>query len=187
MIPRTIARTLSPLFACAALALSVASCSAATGEAGDASGAAHPLLGKPAPELTAEAVGGDGPKTLKAAQGKVVILDFWGTFCEPCKKSFPKLEELNHKYASSGLRIIGVSEDEDEDKDKIPGFAKTYGATFTLAWDGDKAVARRYKPETMPSSFVIDKDGVVRFAHVGFHDGEEVAVESEVRDLLGMK
>ena len=114
----------------------------------------------------------------------MVLLDFWGTFCEPCKKSFPKLEELNRKYAGSGLRVIGVSEDEDEDKGKIPGFAETYGAKFSLAWDGDKSIAREYKPETMPSSFLIGKDGVVRYAHVGFHDGEELQIDKEIRDLL---
>ena len=129
-------------------------------------------------------VGSEGAISLKDLRGQVVLLDFWGTFCEPCKKSFPKLEELRRKYASRGLRVIGISEDEDEDKDKIPAFGETYGAKFALAWDGDKAIAKRYKPETMPSSFLIDKDGVVRFAHVGFHDGEELEVENEIRGLL---
>ena len=115
------------------------------------------------------------------------LLDFWGTFCEPCKKSFPKLEELNRKYAASGLRIIGISEDEEEDKDKIPEFARAYAANFPLAWDDGKSAARRYKPETMPSSFLIDKDGVVRFVHVGYHEGEETEIDGEVRGLLGMK
>ena len=114
-----------------------------------------------------------------------MLVDFWGTFCEPCKKSFPKLQDLNTKYASSGLSIVGISEDEADDKDKIPGFADTYGAKFTLGWDEDKSVAKSYKPQTMPSSFLIDKKGVVRYAHVGFHDGEEVEVEKEIKELLG--
>ena len=187
MIPRTtspIARTFGPLLASAALSLFATSCGSGQGEAADASGAGHPLIGKPAPEITAEAVGGDGPKTLKAAQGKVVILDFWGTFCEPCKKSFPKLQDLHTKYAASGLKIVGISEDEDDDKGAIPGFANSYGAKFTLGWDADKSIARSYKPPTMPSSFIIDKGGVVRYAHVGYHDGEEVEVEKEIKELL---
>jgi cytochrome c biogenesis protein CcmG/thiol:disulfide interchange protein DsbE len=144
------------------------------------------LVGNPAPDFKATAVAGTGGAiSLKALHGQVVLLDFWGTFCEPCKKSFPKLEELNRKYAKSGLRVIGVSEDEDDDKDKIPGFAATYGATFSLAWDGDKSIARRYSPETMPSSFLIGRDGIVRFTHVGFHDGEEREIEDEIRGLLG--
>ncbi len=144
------------------------------------------LVGNPAPNFQVKTVTEPKEKiALKELRGQVVLLDFWGTFCEPCKKSFPKLQELNHKYGGDGLRVIGISEDEEEDKDKIPGFADTYGAKFALAWDKDKSVARRYKPETMPSSFIIDKNGIVRFAHVGFHDGEETQVENEVRGLLG--
>jgi peroxiredoxin len=122
---------------------------------------------------------------LSDLRGSVVLIDFWGTFCEPCKKSFPKLEDLSEKYAASGLSIVAISEDEEEDKDKIPGFAETYGAKFKLGWDRDKSIARSYKPETMPSSFLIDKGGVVRFAHVGYHDGEETQVEKEIKELLG--
>ncbi len=166
-----------------AVAVSAVAC--ASDKGADSPAAMVGLVGNPAPDFHVKAVaGGDGTITLKELRGKVVLLDFWGTFCEPCKKSFPKLEELRRKYAATGLHVIGISEDEDDDKDKIPGFADTYGAKFSLAWDGDKAIAKRYKPETMPSSFVIDRAGIVRFAHVGFHDGEELEVDKEVRSLL---
>jgi cytochrome c biogenesis protein CcmG, thiol:disulfide interchange protein DsbE len=170
-----------------AFALPVAACGGGA-EKGAESSPSSGLVGNPAPDFHLTAVNGSKETlSLKDLHGQVVLLDFWGTFCEPCKKSFPKLEELNHKYAGSGLHIIGVSEDEDEDKDKIPAFAATYGAKFALVWDGDKSVARHYKPETMPSSFLIDKDGIVRFEHVGFHDGEEHEVENELRGLLDSK
>jgi cytochrome c biogenesis protein CcmG, thiol:disulfide interchange protein DsbE len=166
-------------------ALASAAACADSEKGADSAADARGLVGNPAPDFEAKVVTGSKETiSLKDLQGQVVLLDFWGTFCEPCKKSFPKLEELNRKYAKKGLRVIGISEDEDDDKDKIPGFADTYGAKFSLAWDGDKAIARHYKPETMPSSFVIDKNGIVRFAHVGFHDGEEREVESEIRGLL---
>ena len=137
--------------------------------------------GGPFPSLTDSGLA-SGP--LPGTSGKVVLVDFWGTFCEPCKKSFPKLQDLHTKYAASGLKIVGISEDEDDDKGAIPGFANSYGAKFTLGWDADKSIARSYKPPTMPSSFIIDKGGVVRYAHVGYHDGEEVEVEKEIKELL---
>lgn len=169
------------------LPLSVGAC-AATAEKGADTGNPDGMIGNPAPDFHVTAVtGSKEPISLGALHGQVVLLDFWGTFCEPCKKSFPKLEELNRKYAASGLRIIGISEDEEEDKDKIPEFARAYAANFPLAWDDGKSAARRYKPETMPSSFLIDKDGVVRFVHVGYHEGEETEIDGEVRGLLGMK
>ena len=171
------------------LALALPGCGAAASEGGgkgadsaDSSG----LVGNPAPDFSVKAVvGGKGTLSIKSLRGKVVLVDFWGTFCEPCKKSFPKLQDLNTKFASSGLQVIGISEDEADDKDKIPGFADTYGAKFALGWDEDKSIAKSYKPQTMPSSFIIDKKGVIRYAHVGYHDGEEVEVEKEIRELLG--
>jgi len=167
-----------PLFACGA--------SADGGKGSESGGDNSGLVGNPAPDFSVKAVtGGSGTVSLKSLRGKVVLVDFWGTFCEPCKKSFPKLQDLNTKYSTSGLRIVGISEDESDDKDKIPGFASSYGAKFTLGWDEDKSIAKSYKPDTMPSSFIIDKKGVVRYAHVGFHDGEEVEIEKEIKELLG--
>jgi peroxiredoxin len=143
------------------------------------------IVGNPAPAFALTAVNTKGSVSMSSLEGQVVIVDFWGTYCEPCKKSFPKLQDLNTKYSTSGLRIVGISEDESDDKDKIPGFASSYGAKFTLGWDEDKSIAKSYKPDTMPSSFIIDKKGVVRYAHVGFHDGEEVEIEKEIKELLG--
>ncbi len=172
--------------ALAAAALSLVACGAA--EVGGAESAADKggLIGAPAPDFSVKPIGkARGEVSLSGLRGHVVVVDFWGTFCEPCKKSFPKLEDLRAKYAASGLRVIGVSEDEADDRDKIPGFADAYGgAKFTLAWDEDKSIARHYKPETMPSSFIVDKAGVVRFAHVGYHDGEEAEIEKQIKELL---
>jgi peroxiredoxin len=149
--------------------------------AADSSG----LLGNPAPDFRVDALQGSrGAVSLRALRGNVVVLDFWGTYCGPCKVSFPKLQGLHAKYSASGLHVVGISEDEPDDRDKISTFAATYGAKFAIAWDRDKTIARIYKPETMPSTFVIDRKGVVRYAHVGFRDGDEVQIEREVQELL---
>src|ERR1019366_10064674 len=92
----------------------------------------------------------------------------------PWSRSRPRrgqLQQLNAKYASAGLQVLGISEDEPEDRGKIPTFASTYGARFAIGWDEDRSISDRYKPETMPSSFLIDKRGVVRFAPVGSRAG----------------
>jgi cytochrome c biogenesis protein CcmG, thiol:disulfide interchange protein DsbE len=168
------------------LALSACGSTDASGKGSESGGSDSNLVGNPAPDFSFKAVaGGSGTVSLKSLRGKVVLVDFWGTFCEPCKKSFPKLQDLNTKFSASGLKIVGISEDESDDKDKIPSFADTYGAKFALGWDEDKAIAKAYKPPTMPSTFIIDKKGVVRFAHVGYHDGEEAEVEKEIKELLG--
>jgi cytochrome c biogenesis protein CcmG, thiol:disulfide interchange protein DsbE len=142
------------------------------------------LVGNPAPNFTARAVRSRETLSLKALRGQVVLVDFWGTFCDPCRKSFPKLQALSDKYSGQGFKVVGISEDEPDDKDKIAGFADNLGAKFSLAWDENKSIAHSYKPETMPTSFLIDKRGVVRYAHVGYHDGEEIELEREIQELL---
>jgi peroxiredoxin len=119
---------------------------------------------------------------LKDYKGKVVVVDFWGTFCEPCKKSFPKLQDLYARHRSDGLVILGVSE--DDEKDGIREFVKLYGAKFDTCWDTDHKTAVAFNPSTMPSSYVVDKKGAVRFVHQGYHDGEEADIEAQVKELL---
>jgi peroxiredoxin len=179
----------SQWFAVAAAAFTIAACGGEEAEDKGAESAvdapSHDLIGNRAPEISVVAMSGRGRSiSLKRLRGKVVIVDFWGTFCEPCKKSFPKLQELNAKYSDSGLEIVAISEDEAEDKDKIAGFADAYGAKFTIGWDSRKSAAKLYNPPTMPSSFVIDRQGRVRYAHAGYRDGEEEVLEKELKRLL---
>jgi cytochrome c biogenesis protein CcmG/thiol:disulfide interchange protein DsbE len=72
----------------------------------------------------------------------------------------------------------------DDESDGIQGFAQQTGATFPLAWDKQKGVAASYHPDSMPTSFIIDKKGLVRFVHSGFHDGDETQIESQLKSLM---
>jgi cytochrome c biogenesis protein CcmG/thiol:disulfide interchange protein DsbE len=186
MIKRTIARLRLLVPAAAALLLTACGAEDAEDKGADspADEPSHDLIGNRAPEISVVAIGHGRSVSLKKLRGKVVVVDFWGTFCEPCKKSFPKLQELNAKYGDSGLEIVAISEDEAEDKDKIPSFVDAYGAKFTIAWDSHKSAAKLYNLPTMPSSFVIDRRGRVRYAHAGYRDGEEDQLERELKKLL---
>ena len=119
---------------------------------------------------------------LDASFDQPVLVDFWATWCEPCKKSFPKLQEINVKYKASGLEIVAISE--DDENQGIPEFGTTYGAKFPLLWDDGKAIAGKWQPKSMPATFIVDRKGVVRFVHLGYHDGEEAEIEKEVKSLL---
>jgi peroxiredoxin len=166
-----------------ALASVVSACAMTEGKGADAP--SNNLIGNPAPDFTVQLVkNGSGTVALKDLRGKVVLVDFWGTFCVPCRQSFPKLQALQAKFASSRFIIIGISEDVAESKGKIPGFADTYGAKFTLGWDEDNSIANAYSPGKMPSSFIIDQKGILRFAHIGVDEGYEGEVEKEIKELL---
>ena len=148
------------------------------GEESAGSGTAE--KGKKAPTFSLKNVNGKGKVTIP--EGKVVIVDFWATWCEPCKKSFPKFQELYVKYKASGLEIAAVSV--DDDKDGIAEFAKTHGAKFPVGWDKGHKVADVWKPPSMPTTIVVDKKGIIRHIHTGYHDGEEAELEKEIKDLL---
>ena len=137
--------------------------------------------GDKAPQFALDSMNGAGKMTI--APGKVTIVDFWATWCEPCKKSFPKLQELYVKYKSNGLEIVAVSV--DDEKNGITDFAKTHGgAKFPVGWDDGKKLAEKWKPENMPTSYIVGKDGTVKFIHRGYHDGEENEVEKELKSLF---
>ena len=136
--------------------------------------------GDKAPTFTIDSMNGAGKMTV--APGKVTIVDFWATWCEPCKKSFPKLQELYVKFKASGLEIVAISV--DDEKNGITDFAKTHGAKFPVGWDDGKKIAEKWKPENMPSSYIVGKDGVVKHVHRGYHDGEENEIEKELKALF---
>lgn len=166
--------------------LSLAACGDAGAGAGGAESAAgqnHELVGKPGPDFSVDTANGQGKVSLSGLKGKVVIVDFWATWCDPCKKSFPKLQDLYTKYQASGLEIVGFSEDDDNSPD-IAAFGTSHGSKFPLAWDDGKSVASQWKPPSMPSSFIVDRNGIVRFAHLGYHDGDEAEIEKELKSLL---
>jgi peroxiredoxin len=178
--------TLRILSAIACLCVPALGCggseTASGGEANTAADTGHPLIGNSAPTFEIASVNNKGKVSLANLNGKVVIVDFWATWCEPCKKSFPKLQDLYGKFKGSGLQIVALSE--DDDKSGIPEFGTSYGAEFPLLWDSDKAVAGKYNPGSMPATFIIDRKGVVRFLHRGYHDNEEVEIEKEIQGLL---
>lgn len=182
-------RILAALLASSALLATAAGCGPAQEDSktpATEGGAAAGLVGKPAPDFAADSVTGEGPTTLKAAQGTVVILDFWATFCGPCKKSFPKYQALVEQFGGS-VNVLAVSVDEPDSvtKEQIVEFAKSTGVKFPVVWDKEQKAVKLYSPPTMPTSFIIDKEGVVRHVHAGYKDGEEDKIGEEVKALLG--
>jgi cytochrome c biogenesis protein CcmG, thiol:disulfide interchange protein DsbE len=141
----------------------------------------HTLIGAPAPTFELPSRSGDGKVALAEGSGKVVIVDFWATWCEPCRDSFPVYQRMVDKFDGK-LIVIGVSV--DEEPDGIEKFAADTGAKFDLVWDEGQVLSERYKPPTMPTSYIVDKNGVVRFVHAGFKSGDDAKIESEVSSLV---
>ncbi|MCB1985056.1 MAG: TlpA family protein disulfide reductase [Burkholderiales bacterium] len=137
---------------------------------------------KPSPVCELTTLEGEPVENLHAFKGEVVYVDFWASWCPPCAKSFPFLNQLQQDFGGQGLRIIGVNLDEKvADADK---FLARHSAEFIIASDPTKQCAKDFDVIAMPSSYLIDREGVVRYIHRGFRPGETEELRMIVEQLL---
>jgi peroxiredoxin len=134
-----------------------------------------------APDFTLHAMTGPNLQ-LKDQRGRVVMVNFWATWCGPCREEMPQLNRLYEKYRASGFVLLGVNV--DDDSSKAAEVAKKLGVTFPVLLDTDKKVSKLYDLSTMPSTVIIDRDGKVRYVHRGYLSGYEDNYEKQIRELL---
>lgn len=121
--------------------------------------------------------------SLNDYKGKVVYLDFWASWCGPCRKSLPALNDIRNKYSSRGFEVIAINVDENPD-DGLK-FLREYSVSYPIAYDPNGAVPTAYQLKGMPYAFLIDRKGVVRHIHEGYRDGDQNKIETMVKALLG--
>jgi thiol-disulfide isomerase/thioredoxin len=132
------------------------------------------------PDLASFHLEGKLPDQLK---GQVILLDFWASWCGPCKVSFPAMEELNRKYASQGLTIVAVSVDEKQEN--MQRFMKSMKVSFAVVRDAQHKLVAAANVKAMPTSFLIDRAGKIRFLHNGFDREQTVrGYVKEIEELL---
>jgi thiol-disulfide isomerase/thioredoxin len=119
---------------------------------------------------------------LASYRGQVVYLDFWASWCAPCKHSFPWLKEMDAKHATQGLVILAV--DVDRDPKAAAAFLADMKPGFRILDDPGGALATAYKLEAMPSSFLYDRKGSLRGTHLGFKTSDRDEIEKEILELL---
>ncbi|MFC1485164.1 TlpA family protein disulfide reductase [bacterium] len=133
-----------------------------------------------APDFNLKSMNGE-MFTLSSLKGKVIILDFWATWCPPCRKEIPGFVELQAQYKDQGLEIVGVSLD-DRGWDVVKPFASEYNINYVLVV-GDKDIAIKYGGITgIPTTFIIDRDGNIQKKHIGYVSKE--VFEQEIKELL---
>jgi thiol-disulfide isomerase/thioredoxin len=137
-------------------------------------------VGDSFPELAPFKLEGKLPDAFK---DKVVLVDFWASWCGPCGESFPAMEELQKKYGAQGFVIIAVNV--DEKKSDMEDFLKDHHVSFIVVRDAKQKLVDKAGIATMPSSFLIDQHGKVVFAHSGFHgSATKKQYEQEIESLL---
>jgi thiol-disulfide isomerase/thioredoxin len=136
-------------------------------------------VGDSFPDVSSGQLQGKAP----ALSGKIVLVDFWASWCGPCKKSFPAMNALQKKYADKGLVIVAINV--DDQSANMDSFLKKTPANFAVLWDSHQTFVNKVDVHTMPTSFLLDKDGKVRFVHSGFLGAEtERQYEAEIESLL---
>jgi len=123
-----------------------------------------------------------GILTLSEHKGKVVYLDFWASWCSPCRSSFKWLNEAQERFGPQGLVVIAVNL--DQDKEAARQFLKENPANFKIGFDPEGGVAKSYQVRGMPSSYLIDRNGRLQSTHVGYRLKDKSALEEEVRKLV---
>lgn len=133
------------------------------------------------PDFTLPTLTG-GTVTLSAHKGEVVYVDFWATWCPPCRKSFPWMEQIYRKYKDAGLTIIAVSIDGKQES--IEAFLRSNPVSFIIAHDKGGKTGDKFGLQGMPTSYLIGRDGSLHYTHAGFRESDKDILETRIKALL---
>ena len=173
-LPRTMRRAIDLRFGRCALAFGLLLSTAA----------AAVDVGERAPAFALPTAAGD-TVSLERLQGKVVYVDFWASWCGPCRRSFPWMNEMQRRYGDKGLAIIAINV--DKKRPDATRFLTETPAEFTVVYDAAGAIPAVYGVKGMPSSYLVDARGNVVAIEQGFHDGSPAALEARISALIAQR
>jgi thiol-disulfide isomerase/thioredoxin len=144
------------------------------------------FVGQLAPDTEFAVLGGSGIMRLSSLRGKVVLLDFWASWCAPCQEELPLLDDMAVRLKGKDIEIVGLSIDESQaDADQF--LTRKSAWSLTLGLDPEQKVANQFKPPKMPTSYVIDRKGVVRQMNAGFERSDLEKIEAQLLELAAAK
>ena len=142
------------------------------------------VVGRPVPDMQLAALHGGSGVRLSELRGKVVLLDIWASWCAPCKQELPMLDDMAARLRGKGIEIVAVSI--DDNRDDAETFLKSRPRwSIRLAHDPDGRVPSKLQPPKMPSSYIVDRKGVVRHVNAGFERGDAQKIENKLVELAG--
>jgi peroxiredoxin len=140
-----------------------------------------PLIGRTAPDFALKGLDGKNMR-LSEYRGQVVLINFWARWAGPSRDEMPALEQINSTYQRAGLVVLGVSI--DEDLPRAREFAGSMRVSYPMLFDSADKTGTKYAIERLPTTYLIDRGGVIRFANVGFKRGDEKIYLDQIRELL---
>ena len=133
------------------------------------------------PDVTLQAADGAAVR-LSTFSGKVLLVDFWASWCVPCKTSFPALDAIYREYAPKGLEVVAVNL--DEQRKNADAFLAAHPHRMTVLFDPKGIAPEAFGVKGMPSSYLIDRSGAIRFTHMGYSGNVDVSYRKEIAQLL---
>ena len=134
-----------------------------------------------APDFTLKSQKNDNLK-LSELRGKVVLINFWASWCGPCRQEMPVLDELYRHYRSLDFTILGVNVEQNSDDAK--SLLKDVPVTFPILFDTENKISKLYDVKGMPSTVLVDRDGNIRYVHMGYEPGVESEYQTQIRALI---
>lgn len=156
-------------------------CAAMLGFVASGSIASSGLTGREAPDFALKSASGENLR-LSEYRGDVVMINFWATWCGPCRQEMPLLDDLFNRYQRVGFNLLGVNI--DDDSGRAMQMVDELGVTFPVLFDEKKEVSKLYQVEAMPVTVLVDRHGTVRHVHHGYKPGYEEKYLTEIRALL---
>jgi peroxiredoxin len=139
------------------------------------------LTGQPAPDFALKSSTGENLR-LSEYRGDVVMINFWATWCGPCRQEMPLLDDLYNRYERVGFNLLGVNI--DDDSGRAMDMIRELGVNFPVLFDARKEVSKLYEVGSMPVTVIVDREGTVRYVHQGYKPGYEQMYLDQVRSLL---
>ncbi len=143
--------------------------------------AASDLSGQHAPDFALRSASGENLR-LSEYRGDVVMINFWATWCGPCRQEMPLLDDLYNRYNRVGFNLLGINI--DDDPRRAMKMVEDLGVSFPVLFDDSKAVSKLYQVEAMPVTVLVDREGTIRYVHHGYKPGYEEHYLTEIRTLL---
>jgi cytochrome c biogenesis protein CcmG, thiol:disulfide interchange protein DsbE len=140
-------------------------------------------VGQPAPEYGAVTLAGDSIH-LAQLRGQVVLLNVWATWCPPCREEMPDLQELYDRHSHRGLEVVGVSVDARNEREGVRRFVDDFNLSFSIWHDPDDIVGGRFRVIGVPSTFLIGRDGVLLWRHVGPVTADDPTLNAALEEAL---
>ena len=144
-------------------------------------GQASELLNTPAPDFTLKSMSGEN-LNLTEQRGNIIVLNFWASWCGPCRKEMPILQTFHDKYTDLGVQVWGVNVEQENQAGR--DFINNIAVDFPILFDNENSLSAQYQVDAMPTTVIVDRNGQVRFVFRGYKDGYEKKYAKAIKKLI---